>query len=261
MVGPTSSSILTALGDTLADVLTALREGEARVAQKKADEEANNATDIAKLDASDAEALQTMSVSTGRDRRLVADWCPDHLRGLMNVRNSPEYVAVNKSLQESEEAERLAAAKAKAERDEAAARTKAERAAKALVELSSWVGLYGSNRLKACVANEWECDEAYQDERLALEFPGWEWGSEVAAELLEPSSPTTEVIALFERARESLSTYRLKSNVSLKYWEEAATTDDDGDEVSGDSGYCCEVNPGDWSSHMAYYGYTGPTSK
>jgi len=152
-------------------------------------------------------------------------------------------VAAKEKERESEAVERK---RLRDEQDAQAKRNKellAERMAK-------WVSEFGSDRLKACVANGWECDAAYCDERLALEYPRWQFDGSHLPGWMEPRNPPVKAVAMFEQAKATVGDDALDT-AELVYW---TSTDDDGETVSG---YAVTCKP-DWTVSHLVYGYDGP---
>lgn len=255
------SYTLTVPGDTVDAVLAALRAGEAEVADKKAKEDADNERRLREAEAEDAETLR-VEKTYGRTRgnlycqQLVAAWLPTAVEPQATVRRSPEWQAVNDRLYAE-----AVAAKEKREADEAAKKkrekeaqvARAERRAK---EIEAWAAAHGSDRLKQCVENGWECDAVYEDERLALEFPGWVWNDDTIPDLDEPRNPPADAVALFGKALATLPEDR-RASADLRFWKVKETDEYDG-ETTTQTGYCVEADPGPWTNSTIVFGYDGP---
>lgn len=136
-----------------------------------------------------------------------------------------------------------AATKAEAERK--AAKKAAQEAA-----IEAWAETHGSDRLKACVQNEWECDAVYKDERLALELPEWQWDGSHLPKWGDPRNPLQSAIDLFAKAKATLPA-DCAETAALVYWTHE---DDDG---NTESGYAVVARPA-WADDDIVYGYTGP---
>lgn len=250
------------VGDPTAEgVVAALRAAvdgyKAEQASKKAEEDA----EVARLDAEDA-AFLAAGETEDRGGRSVGDlyvtgvrvlkhsYAPQWVKERLTVRNSPGYIAFNDRLL----AERVAEATAeRAERKakEAEAKRKMEAEFQREQEMNAWIEAHGSDRLKACVANGWECGAAYRDERLAAELPGWERDGSHLPNWDEPRNPPANAIDLFERAKASVPA-EYRDFVCLVYWTKE---DDDGDTRCG---YAATVElPWD-DGGEAVYGYDGP---
>lgn len=152
-------------------------------------------------------------------------------------------VAAREKEREIEAAER----KRLSDNRDAEAKRDKERAAE---RMAQWAAEFGSDRLKACVANGWECGAVYGDERLAVEYPGWQFDGEHLPGWREPRNPPADAIALFEKAKATVPDDAINT-VELVYW---TSTDDDGETVSG---YAVTCSP-DWSDTNLVYGYNGP---
>lgn len=136
---------------------------------------------------------------------------------------------------------------------------KAERIAREKAEIAAWAEQHGSDRLKKCVANNIECGAIYRDERLALEYPGWEVDGNDLPTWDEPRNPPAEALELLDKARASLPadwTDEEREYAELRYWSKKV--EDGYGEVETQSGYAVTVDPGDWTSDTLVYGYDGP---
>jgi hypothetical protein len=156
--------------------------------------------------------------------------------------------AAKEKAKELEEAERKRLA---AERDAA---SKAERQADAdreAKEVAAWAEANGSDRLRACVANGWECKAVYHDERLAAEYPGWQFDGSNLPGWKEPRNPPVEAVELFETAKAMVPDSD-RDTVGLVYW---TADDEDGETTTGYAVLCCPP----WADgNDIIYGYTGP---
>lgn len=96
-----------------------------------------------------------------------------------------------------------------------------ERELAAEEEKESWIQEHGSARLKRMYEEEIECEAVYQDERLAIELPGWYWYANVPGKVLEPRNVPEEAFAVLDEARKILP------EAELKYYVETGEEDDD----------------------------------
>lgn len=72
-------------------------------------------------------------------------------------------------------------------------------AANDIAERDSWIGQYGSARLRKCLCAGLivNCLSIYRDERLALDLPGWRWDSDVYqdSDIYNPSEDALDALA------------------------------------------------------------------
>lgn len=203
--------MLTTKGSRLEDVLDALRESRA-AAEERAEEhrraaEAQKARQdklLAEAEEHDAETLRTrrLRYRDGRNRLHEAHLGEAATRcGELVTRNSPEWAAVEQELLDEyltrQEAEKAAREAAEKERE----RLKEEEDRKACEEMRAWVEAHGSDHLRACLAEGFECEKTYFNERLAKEFPGWGLKADVACELEKPIDPSPEALEMLAVAR------------------------------------------------------------
>lgn len=64
-----------------------------------------------------------------------------------------------------------------------------------------WIKSHGSDRLKACWAEDVECRAIYLDERLKLERPDWQLYDRIDGSLSDPRNPPAEAFDLLLQAR------------------------------------------------------------
>jgi len=83
---------------------------------------------------------------------------------------------------------------ARAARDQAEAQAATEKAAREQ-ERADWIGLHGSERLRAAVGAGYNCQRLYITERAALEYPGYTVDFDDNAEWKPRSCPSTEALA------------------------------------------------------------------
>lgn len=87
-------------------------------------------------------------------------------------------------------------------RDEQARRAEIDERAK-YAERDAWIAAHGSDRLKRLLAEGIECGGVYQEERLALERPWWEWGQNLRGEAKAPRNARQEGLDLLDEARKT----------------------------------------------------------
>ena len=79
-------------------------------------------------------------------------------------------------------------------------------------ERKEWIAQHGSERLNRCSVEGIECKSVYEDERLAVERPGWEWAGYVDGKYNEPRNPPVEAFAILDAAR------AVDPQAKLVYW-------------------------------------------
>jgi hypothetical protein len=130
-----------------------------------------------------------------------------------------------------DEAARAAAGRLASEKEKA---EKAERAAKARVDMEVWIAAHGSARLRRCLAEGIECAAIYRDERMAAERPGWVL--DLDGNDSEPRNPPDEAFALLDEARKTAPDAKLNY---LTY--EDQTDEETGDVTAGWRGYVAQA--------------------
>lgn len=158
--------------------------------------------------------------------------------------------AVSLAQSKTEAADAEKEAKAAAEK-----RAQAEQAARERAEIAAWAEQHGSPRLRRCVKESIPCRAIYRDERLALEYPGWEVDGKHLPTWDDARNPPEDALDLLDKARASLPadwTDEERAFAELKYW---SGTDEYGDTTSG---YAVLVEPGEWTDATLVYGYSGP---
>ena len=104
-----------------------------------------------------------------------------------------------------------------------------------------------------------ECGSIYRDERLALEYPGWQFDGSHLPSWDEPRNPPAEAFALLDQARASLPadwTTEERDAVELKFWEKTVADDGYGDDERH-TGYVAVAGV-DWDDTDIVFGYDGP---
>lgn len=217
-----------------------------RKAKAEADKVAERKAKVAELLAAGADSLlhwTGMRWVTTRE----ADDLQKHLGDLYQ-----QAVALAKVKTEAADAEKEAQAAAEK-------KAKAERQAREKAEIKAWATAHGSDRLKKCVANDIECGAVYRDERLALEYPGWEVDGSKLPTFDDPRNPPAEALELLDKARASLPadwTAEERKFAELRFWSQKV--EDDYGESETQTGYVVTVDPGNWTNDTLVYGYDGP---
>jgi hypothetical protein len=119
----------------------------------------------------------------------------------------------------------------KAEQAAREAANKAEALA-ALAEKEAWIAQHGSARLKRMLAERIQHEAVYEDERLAIERPGWSYDTDQNLEIREPRNPTDAAFDLLDRARV------LEPTAGLRYYRLIADDEYEGKSVK-ERGYVC----------------------
>lgn len=237
---------------TVADLLTHERERQAFVAERKAAAERETMAELlADVPASLIEKSFNYGwrVKEAAEKRVqvIGAEAIDRARAEADRRNAEDKAEAERSRAEHE-------AKVEAEK-----RAKAKREAAELAALEAWAEKHGSDRLKRCVDEGIECRRIYRDERLALEYPGWQFDGSHLPNWEKPRNPPAEALALLDQARKSLPpdwTDDDRASVELKFWS-AKVEDDDGEEDRL-SGYVAVAEILLWTDCNIVYGYDGP---